>query len=106
MTNPKLDTFRRMVEQAPENPLAHFGLANEALNERLYDEALQHYAAYLERYDDEGNAYGRIADALEALGRPDEAREALRKGIDASRRFAHLGMASELEARLEELEEA
>lgn len=106
MTNPKLDTFRAMVAKSPDNALARFGLANEALKAGLYEEAHEQLVAYLARYDDEGNGYGRLAEALERLGRHDEARDALRKGIAASRRFGHPGMASEFEARLEELDEA
>ena len=106
MQNPRLDTFRAMVAKNPENALARFGLANEALKAGLYDEAPEQLVAYLARYDDEGNGYGRLAEALEKLGRQDEARAALRRGIDASRRFGHPGMASEFEARLEELDDA
>jgi len=104
MTNPRLDTFRQMVAKNPENTLARFGLANEALKAGLYDEARANLEAYLASYDDEGNGYGRLAEALEKLGRSEEARDALRRGIAASRRFGHPGMASEFEARLEELE--
>ena len=106
MTNPKLDTFRAMVAKNPENPLARFGLANEALKAGLHAEALEHLQAYLARYDDEGNGYGRLAEALVALDRVDEARAALTQGIAASHRFGHVGMANELEARRDELEDA
>ena len=100
----RLDVFRQMVAKNPNNPLARFGLANEALKAQQYDEAREQLEVYLTQYDDEGNGYGRLAEALEKLGRVDEAREALRKGIAASHRFGHPGMASEFEARLEELE--
>ena len=106
MTNPKLDAFRQLVAKNPANPLARFGLANEALKAGLYAEAREHLETYLAAYDDEGNGYGRLAEALEKLGRIDEAREVLRRGIAASRRFGHPGMAAEFEARLEEIEES
>ena len=93
-----------MVAKNPSNALARFGLANEALKAQLYEEAAEHLRAYLDRHDDEGNAYGRLAEALIALGRREEAREALRQGIEASTRFGHPGMVSEFEARLDELE--
>jgi predicted Zn-dependent protease len=105
MTNPRLESFRAMVAKNPDNALARFGLANEALKMELYQEALVHLEAYLSSYDDEGNGYSRLAQALEALGRVNEAQDALRKGIMASNRFGHAGMANELSARLEELEE-
>lgn len=102
-TNARIETFRQMVARDPENSLARFGLANEALKAGFYDEAREQLEAYLARADDEGNAYGRLAEALEQLGRTDEARNALERGIAASLRFGHPSMASEFEERLEEL---
>ncbi|MDF2773210.1 MAG: hypothetical protein K0S86_2705 [Geminicoccaceae bacterium] len=93
-----------MVAKDPGNPLARFGLANEALKAQLYEEAAEHLRVYLASHDDEGNGYGRLAEALVHLDRTDEAREALRRGIEASQRFGHPGMANEFEARLDELE--
>ena len=103
MASSRLDTFRAMVAKNPSNALARFGLANEAAKENLLDEAREHYEAYLAASDDEGNGYQRLAEVLARLGAVDAARDALRKGIDASRRFGHSGMASELETRLEAL---
>ena len=100
----RLDTFRQMVAASPGNLPARFGLANEALKAGLFDEAREQLEVYLAGADDEGNAYGRLAEAYERLGRVDEARAALRAGIAASLRFGHPGMASEFEARLEELD--
>jgi tetratricopeptide (TPR) repeat protein len=94
-----------MVAKHPSNALARFGLANEALKERLYDEAVEHLRIYLDTHADEGNGYGRLAEALVHLDRVDEARDALRRGIEASRRFGHPGMVNEFEARLDELED-
>jgi Flp pilus assembly protein TadD len=96
--------MRAMVAKNPSNALARFGLANEALKAQLYDEAVEHLRVYLEIHADEGNAYGRLAEALVKLDRVDEARDALRQGIDASGRFGHPGMVNEFEARLDELE--
>ena len=104
MTTSRLDTMRAMVAKNPTNALARFGLANEALKAQLYDEAIEHLRVYLDRHEDEGNAYGRLAEALVHLGRNEEARTALRQGIDAAGRFGHPGMVSEFEARLDELE--
>lgn len=105
MTTPKLDTFRAMVRNNPGNVLARFGLANEAMKAGEWEEAREQLEAYLAGYDDEGNGYGRLAEALVRLGRRDEARAALGRGIAASLRFGHPSMAGEFEARLEELED-
>jgi predicted Zn-dependent protease len=99
----RLDAFRAMVAANPENALAHFGLASEALKAGAHEEAVAHLHAYLARHDDEGNAYGRLAEALAALGRADEAREALRTGIAAAQRNGHPGMAADFEEKLGEL---
>jgi tetratricopeptide (TPR) repeat protein len=104
MTSSRLDAFRAMVAKNPANPLARFGLANEAYKERLFDEARANYEAYLAASDDEGNAYGKLAEVLHALGRTEDARAAYRQGIEAARRFGHAGMVNDLEARLEELD--
>jgi len=100
----KLETFRAMVRANPNNPLARFGLANEALKAGEWEEAREQLEAYLAAHDDEGNAYGRLAEALVQLGRPDEARDALRRGVAASERFGHPTMAAEFEERLEAME--
>jgi tetratricopeptide (TPR) repeat protein len=104
MTASRLDAFRAMVAKNPGNPLARFGLANEAYKEHLLEEARENYEAYLAVSDDEGNAYGKLAEVLHALGRTGDARAAYRKGIEAASRFGHPGMVNELEARLEELD--
>jgi len=103
MTNPRLETMRAMVAKNPTNALARFGLANEALKAQLYEEAVDHLRVYLSSHQDEGNGYGRLAEALVKLDRIAEARSALREGIEASGRFGHPGMVTEFEARLEEL---
>jgi predicted Zn-dependent protease len=105
MSTSKLDTFRQMVARTPNNFLARFGLANEALKAGLHDEAREHLEVYLAGYDDEGNGWGRLAEALVGLGREREAAEALRKGIAASMKAGHPSMAAEFEERLEQLGE-
>jgi predicted Zn-dependent protease len=103
MADDRLENFRRMVARAPDNALARFGLANEAMKAGLWEEARENLEAYLARHDDEGNGWGRLAECLERGGRIAEARAALEKGIAASYRFGHPGMAAELEEKLEAL---
>jgi predicted Zn-dependent protease len=94
--------MRAMAEKQPNNPLVRFGLANELLKAGLLTEAEAELGAYLAAFDDEGNGWLRYADVLHTLGRVDEARAAAQRGIEASQRYGHSGMAAELEARLEE----
>ena len=100
MTNPRLEAFRKMVEKNPGNALARFGLASEAMKDGDFALAVEQLTAYLAMYDDEGNGFQRLGEALTALGRVDDARAAYEQGIAAAERFGHPGMASELRERL------
>jgi E3 SUMO-protein ligase RanBP2 len=102
----RIATFRAMVEKNPGNAAARFGLANELLKARHWQEAAEQLEAYLGQHDDEGNGWGRLAEARAALGDVDGAKAALRTGIAASDRHGHPGMAGELTQRLEELDDA
>jgi predicted Zn-dependent protease len=106
MTTSRLDTFRAMVARSPGNALARFGLATEALKEGLFAEAEEHLTAYLAAYEDEGRGFAHLAEARLALGRRPEARDALRRGVEAAQRAGHPGLAAELTQRLDDLEDS
>jgi predicted Zn-dependent protease len=95
--------MRAMVARTPDNALARFGLANELLKAREWAEAAEQLEQYLARYDDEGNGWGRLAEAYLALGRTDDARTAWERGIAAATRFGHPSMAAEFEGRMDEI---
>ena len=96
----RLATMRSMAAKQPANPMVRFGLANELLKANLLDEAVNELAAYLASYDDEGNGWLRYADTLAALGRHDEARQAITNGIAAATRHGHGTLVAEFEERL------
>lgn len=91
--------MRAMVAAHPTNPLARFGLANELLKARDLEGAVAELAIYLGVYDDEGNGWLRYAEALESLGRSDEAQEAATRGKAAALRFGHTSLAAEFDDR-------
>ncbi len=103
MAEPRIELFRKMLNDDPNNPTIRFGLANELLKHERFEEASDELKAYLSQADDEGNAYGKLAQALERLGRIDEAREAYQQGIAAANRHGHPGMAQDFEMALEDL---
>ncbi len=92
----RIEYFERMLADNPDNPTGLLALANE-YNKVGRDED---EAAVLERYvtahDDEGNAYLRLGEALQRLGREEEARNAYEKGIEQAEKFGHSGMAEDL----------
>jgi Flp pilus assembly protein TadD len=99
----RLDYFARLVAEDPTVARARFAYANELLHAERWEEAVTHLRAYLELTEDEGNAWGRLAEALTRLGRPDEAADAYLTGIDQSLKHGHTGMAADFEAAVQEL---
>lgn len=100
----RVEVLERLVRERPEDSRLRFGLALEYLGRERYEDAVTMLRSYLDRADDEGNAWGRLGGALEELGRVDEAREAYREGVAAARRHGHPSMAREFEEELERLE--
>jgi hypothetical protein len=49
---------------------------------------------------DEGNAYLHLGEALEGIGREDEARAAYKTGVTQAEKFGHTGMAEDLKLAL------
>ena len=92
----RIEYFERMLADNPESPTGLLALANEYRKAgRDEDEA-----AILERYtaahEDEGNAYLRLGEVLERLGRESDARTAYERGIHQAEKFGHTGMAEDL----------
>ncbi len=103
MSEARIEVFRKMLNAEPQNATVRFGLANELLKLERFAEAAEELKTYLSQTDDQGNAYGKLAQALERLGRTDEARAAYQQGIAAANRHGHPGMAQEFEMALAEL---
>jgi Flp pilus assembly protein TadD len=103
MTESRLEMLRRMMEQRPDDPRSHFGLALEYEKQGDWERVVETLRRYLSLTQDQGNAYGRLGRALRELGREEEARAAYREGIDAAYRHGHPTMAMEFEETLEEI---
>ena len=103
MAESRIEVFKKMLVAEPANTAVRFGLANELLKLERFEEAVSELQTYLSQTDDQGNAYGKLAQALDRLGRTDEAREAYRQGSAAAQRHGHPGMAQDFEMAMEEL---
>jgi Flp pilus assembly protein TadD len=97
----KLEYFAKLVETTPDEARAHFGFAHELFKAERWDDAVREFRAYLALADDEGNAWGRLAEALARLDRIDEAADAYLTGIDQAIKFGHNGMADEFRDAME-----
>lgn len=103
MPTDRVAALRRMLERNPSDSRALFGLALEYERAADWAAAADTIRAYLAVADDEGNAWGRLARALIALGRTEEAREAYRHGIEAAERHGHPSMAGEFADALDDI---
>ena len=95
MTTNRIQLFQQLLANDPENTSVLFGLAKEYEKAGRDRELIETLKAYLEKVDDEGNAYGMLAGAYERSGERDKAREAYERGIETAQRHGHPGMAEE-----------
>jgi predicted Zn-dependent protease len=94
MTN-RIELFEQMLTADPGNTSVLFGLAKEYEKAGRDRDLIDTLNRYLEKVDDEGNAFGMLATAHERLGERDKAREAYQRGIETAQRHGHPGMAEE-----------
>jgi predicted Zn-dependent protease len=95
MTTSRIELFEQMLSADPENTSVLFGLAKEYEKAGRDRELIEMLKRYLEKVDDEGNAFGMLAGAYERIGERDRAREAYERGIETAQRHGHPGMAEE-----------
>ena len=95
MATSRIDVFEQMLTGDPANTMVLFGLAKEY--EKAGDDAklIETLERYLAAADDEGNAYGMLARAMERTNQRDQARENYQRGIEAATSHGHPGMAEE-----------
>lgn len=103
MSEARIELFKKMLQDDPNNTTVRYGLANELFKLEKFEEAANELQTYLGQTDDQGAGYGKLAQALERLGRIDEAREAYRQGIATANRHGHPGMAQDFEMSMEDL---
>lgn len=101
----RIETFKQMLETDPTNTMVLFGLAKEYEKLGQADEVIKLLEEYLAKADDEGNAYGSLAKAYDALGNREKAREIYKKGIEVSLSHGHPTMAGDYKFNLEMLDE-
>jgi Flp pilus assembly protein TadD len=101
MAASRIDIFRLMLESDPDNTAVLFGLAKEYEKAGRWDEMIETLSIYLERADDEGNAYGMLAAAYLRTGRREAARRAYEKGAEVAQAHGHPSMAQDYRFAIE-----
>ena len=97
----RIDIFRMMLEGDPDNTAVMFGLAKEYEKAGRFDEMIEVLADYLQRADDEGNAYGMLAAAYLRLGNRAAARRAYERGAEVAQAHGHPSMAQDYRLTVE-----
>ncbi|HVF55095.1 MAG TPA: hypothetical protein VM934_03030 [Pyrinomonadaceae bacterium] len=97
----RIDVFRMMLESDPDNTSVLFGLAKEYEKAGRFEDLVGVLSEYLERADDEGNAYGMLAGAYERIGNREAARKAYERGIEVAAAHGHPSMAEDYRMTLE-----
>lgn len=97
----RIDVFIQMLESDPDNTMVMFGLAKEYEKTGDHGEVIKVLEQYLSKADDEGNAYGVLANAYAQSGDREKAIEIYRKGIEVSMAHGHPSMANEYKMTLD-----
>ena len=97
----RIKVFEQMLESDPSNTMVMFGLAKEYEKLSRYDEVIRVLEDYLSKADDEGNAYGTLANAYLVSGDREKAIETYRRGIEVAMAHGHPSMANEYRMTLD-----
>ena len=90
-----------MLVDDPSNTMVMFGLAKEYEKLGQHTEVIDMLENYLANADDEGNAYGGLAQAYNQTGNREKAIETYNKGIEVSMAHGHPSMANEYRMTLD-----
>ena len=101
MTTNRLEILQSMLAQNPEDNFARYGLAMEYAKAGNLERATTEYMALIALNRDYCAAYYHGGQALEKLGRVEEARDLYQRGIEAATRTGDEHTQSELQAALD-----
>ncbi len=97
----RIEVFEQMLTAEPDNTMVMFGLAKEYEKAGRHSDVIRVLENYLAAADDEGNAYGTLANAYLLSGDRDKAVETYKKAIDVSMAHGHPSMANEYRMTLD-----
>jgi Tfp pilus assembly protein PilF len=100
MATNRVEVLKQMVEQDPKNAFARYGLAMEYAKNGDLPQAVAEYKSLLATDENYVAAYFHSGQALEKLGKLDEARAVYEMGIEVATRKGDLHTRSEIEGAL------
>jgi tetratricopeptide (TPR) repeat protein len=101
MPENRVDILKNLVAQNPSDSFARYGLAMAYASAGDYAPAVEEYRKLIDLNPKYVAAYYHGGQALEKLGRTDEARDVYRRGIAISTEVGDQHARSELEAVLD-----
>jgi tetratricopeptide (TPR) repeat protein len=101
MAENRLEILKNLVEQNPGDVFARYGLAMAYTTAGNHAQAVEEFTKLIEMNPKYVAAYYHGGQALEKLGRLDQAREIYRRGIQVSAQIGDDHTRSELEAVLD-----
>jgi tetratricopeptide (TPR) repeat protein len=101
MADARLEILKQMVAGNPADSFSRYGLAMEHCKSGALENAVGEFRTLIELNPDYVPAYYQYGQALEKLGRTEEAGEVYRKGIEAASRKGDAHARSELQAALD-----
>jgi tetratricopeptide (TPR) repeat protein len=104
MEKPRLEFLQEALAASPENTFVRYGLAMELQNAGQPAEAWQHFEYLLTHHPDYSAAYFQAGTLLVKMGRYNEARKVLERGIEVTGRQGNAHAQSELQAALDDIE--
>jgi len=90
-----------MLTADPGNSVVMFGLAKEYEKLGRHTDVIELLENYLAQADDEGNAYGVLANAYLQSGEREKAIDVYKRGIDVAMAHGHPSMANEYRMTLD-----
>jgi predicted Zn-dependent protease len=100
-TNTRKEQIQDMLTDEPNDPFLRYGLAMEYISDGNDDEAARQLVDLAKVCPDYVPAYHQAGQVLTRLGRPDEAREVLKRGIIAARKEGNQHAAEEMQGFLD-----
>ena len=97
----RTEVFEQMLAADPENTMVMFGLAKEYEKQGRHEDVIRVLEDYVSKAEDEGNAYGVLANAYLKIGDRAKAIESYKKGIEVSMTHGHPSMANDYRITLE-----
>lgn len=104
MSDSQAETFRKLLEKQPDNPMILYSLGNELFKEGSYGEARDHLSRAVANKPDYSVAYRTLGRAHYELHENAEARQAFDRGREVAEENGDLQTVKEIDVFLRRLD--